>query len=613
MADLKSLAPTLLDLVQCLLRDTAALMHDSMERGLKQDFSTIRSRVSAEGLSFFTKTLPLFGKHLDYSLEYQVWRPIAGFARRRRGPLPKLFGGLVSLVFSESDGSLLSNPSTDAIWCIRQLAYAFYKLEFPLTEQQVGASVESYVKTDAALPEGTESVGQFPLRTRVLLSGARLVVERLLAQFDYRDILPRHGPGAVATGENRERKWVFSRFYKRLHEVYPYYEYFVGCRSQFLDDGRAVWFSRKRELEGVSKYTLVPKDSRGPRGISMEPLEYQFIQQGIFRKMKVFLESHPLSRGHICFTDQTVNQRLAMSSSISRRYATVDMKDASDRVSLWLVRTLFSGCPGLLRALEATRSAKTLLPDGRTISLRKFAPMGSALCFPIEAVVFFSLLVSEEMLENDLTLEEACRKVFVYGDDIVCRPDTYLAASRDFPILGLRINSGKSYYRGFFRESCGVDAYCGVDVTPLRFRHLLSERGTLGPKQIASLVALRNSLYTKSCFATCAYLDNLLESALGPLPRCPVGARWGGLALFSHKAGRILADRVRSRYNHHLQRREILAWQVIPATRRSSFTGWLAIQQFLHHGGVPDQVPAGSSSASILRRKRKWLGDDYTT
>lgn len=607
--NLKSLAPVLLDLVQCLLRDIATHLSDSVEeKSLLRDVALIERRTHSEGISFLTKTLPTFAKHLEFSLEHECWKPIAGFRRSRKGPLPLFLGGLVGLVFDRTDGSLRSDPPADAVSAIRQVAYSFYKLEFPMSQDMVDSAVESYKRVDRSLPEPTAPEGLFPLRTRVLLRGARLVVSRLFDRFNPRDIDPRHGPGAVATGESRESKWDFKRIFRKLHEMYPYYEYFYASRSHFLDSGRAGWFSRKRKRFGVSKYTLVPKDSRGPRGISMEPLELQYIQQGLFRSMKTWIERHPLTSGRVNFTSQEVNRRLALSSSVDRRFATVDMKEASDRVSLWLVRQLFAGCPELLKALEATRSAATRLPNGQIISLRKFAPMGSALCFPIEAIVFYALLVSIRMLDEDLSVEEAANGIYVYGDDLIITPQLYMTAASDFMPLGLRFNGKKSFAKGSFRESCGLDAFAGVEVTPTRFRKVLTSKGRLGPGEAANTVAVRNSLYCKGYFRTAAYLDRLLSHHLGELPRIPCESQVGFLALMDWSCGTVSAHGVASRYNANLQRIEVKAQQVVPVDRPSRYTGWPAVQQYLLQGGVPTRVPAGSSSVPPKRVKRKWFG-----
>jgi hypothetical protein len=167
----------------------------------------------------------------------------------------------------------------------------------------------------------------------------------------------------------------------------------VGGGKEIID--RVQWYRGLERLPaGTAKVVLVPKDSRGPRLISAEPLEYQWIQQGVGRSIVAHLEAHHLTKGRVNFTHQEVNRRLAQESSATLELATLDLKDASDRVSLELVRRVFKNTPELVRALEAIRTDATLLPDGRVQSLKKFAPMGSAVCFPVEAFVFWAILTA---------------------------------------------------------------------------------------------------------------------------------------------------------------------------------------------------------------------------
>jgi hypothetical protein len=83
----------------------------------------------------------------------------------------------------------------------------------------------------------------------------------------------------------------------------------------------------------VAKLTAVPKDSRGPRLICVHPKEAIWIQQGQRLKLEAAITSSNLTKGRINFTDQTVNGGLALESSKSGRLATLDLKEASDRIS----------------------------------------------------------------------------------------------------------------------------------------------------------------------------------------------------------------------------------------------------------------------------------------
>nr|QDH89758.1 MAG: RNA-dependent RNA polymerase [Leviviridae sp.] len=97
------------------------------------------------------------------------------------------------------------------------------------------------------------------------------------------------------------------------------------------------------------------------------------MQQGILRSfLEHFYEDDFLSKV-IGFDDQVPNQELARLGSLDQRTATLDMSDASDRVSNQLVRGLVRRWPSLSEAIDATRSRKAVLPgSGEVIRLAKF-------------------------------------------------------------------------------------------------------------------------------------------------------------------------------------------------------------------------------------------------
>ena len=383
------------------------------QRMLKRDVEELTSRVAHEGVSFLTKTLPKLGKALDEGINTSSFTIPSNFkSSKGNRSIPAFMQEYFKLVFDD-EGLLLETACVDAIKHLRQVLFSVYKLELGYTETAKMQVISNFVETESELELGSD------MWTQSLIETASHVAENVLMDFDPKSIVPRHGPGAVATGERLEEKWEFSRLYKSIHQVFPYYDYFiVGGGTELID--RLDWYkSLDRRESGEAKVVLVPKDSRGPRLISCEPLEYQWIQQGIGRKLVSHLESNPLTRGQINFTDQTVNQRLALQSSIDRRYATLDLKEASDRVSVDLVSGVFKRTPNLLRALLATRTTATKLPDGSVLPLNKFAPMGSALCFPVEATVFWCIAVAAIIRETRRPLNEVGHEVFVYGDDII--------------------------------------------------------------------------------------------------------------------------------------------------------------------------------------------------
>jgi len=494
----------------------------------KRDCAELRNRVRSEGLSFLTKTLPKLGKVLEKALTQDTLFAPPGLEYRSDSTTPKFLGWLFEQVFSDK-GEELSSASPRAIRDLRQILYFSYKLEMPYTDKQEDECLQAFRDTDLGLPDH--------LADDSVLLHARNFITSVFGVFDPSNILPKHGPGALATGEKNHEKHRFSRLYQAIERVYPFTEYFVYsldhcCLEPGYIDGLEVLKA------GTAKVVLVPKDSRGPRIISCEPLEYQWIQGGLGSAIMRHLESHPLTKGHVNFTRQDVNGRLALSGSKGGHWVTMDMKEASDRVSCALVTNLFRDCPRLLEALMAVRTPDTCLPNGEIVHMKKYAPMGSSLCFPVESIVFFALGVG--VIMNEWTLDaqpaakqvknfnpygakvlRAARRLFIYGDDIIARSEDYALLLQYYPTVGLLFNTDKCCTQGFFRESCGVDAYKGVNVTPLRVKKLWMPGRYQTPTTVMSYVSFCNEAYARGYHRVASLVSEAVENQTGCLPVLP--------------------------------------------------------------------------------------------
>jgi hypothetical protein len=434
---------------------------------------------------------------------------------------------------------------------------------------------------------------------------ARFTLEFVLKDFDPKNITPRHGPGAVATGERLEEKWVFSRLYDDIHQYYPYYDYFVVGGADELAD-RLEWYkSLLRVKSGTAKVVLVPKDSRGPRLISAEPLEFQWIQQGLGRKLMSHLEGHWLTRGNINFRDQSVNQQFALDSSIDKSFATVDLQDASDLVSLSLVQFLFQRNSEFLRAISACRSSSTVLPDGVQISLKKFAPMGSALCFPVEALIFWAICVSSIARRLHLTPHKCGKMVKVYGDDIIVPTEHLSICIESLESVGLRVNRHKTFSQGYFRESCGVDAYKGVVVTPLRLRTPWSGKRSDG-SAYAAYVSLAIAIAGDYPSAH-DYLVKKIEEIYGRVPYGLQNSPFPCLVVESYSRAELLnKQRFKSRFNRKLQKIEFYLPVLSSRKKALELDDWPRLMR--------DLISPQKSDPSIIvlprsmQIKRRWSG-----
>lgn len=556
-------------------------------KNLRMDVSTMENRTHTEGLSFLTKTLPKLGKALDQGLlssRLSIPREF-GNSHKEKG-IPAFLQAYFRRVF-DSQGVLLAEPDPGAIKHLRQVLFFAYKLELPYSQEQEETVIGSFLQTEQELELGADPY------SAEMQKWMRRVTRDIFEDFDPRDIVPRHGPGAVATGEKLEEKWVFKRLYNAIHQVFPYYEYFIVGSSRELIDRRSWYKSLERSETGTAKVVLVPKDSRGPRLISCEPLEFQWIQQGVGRKLMEFFEHHPMTKGHINFTHQEINRSLALAGSSGGEWATIDLKDASDRVSLELVRMVFQDCPSLLRVLEASRTTSTKLPDGRVIPLKKYAPMGSALCFPVEAYIFWVILVVAMSLKVKQPFKSVGERIFVYGDDIIVpqdwAPQCMLALER----FALKVNRDKSCITGSFRESCGMDAFAGVDVTPTRLKKLWSASLNDGVA-LASYTSVANQMVAKGYYATASLLWEKIQSIYGFIP---YGTKQSSFPCYevndpAEAEEMNLQCGVRVRFSDRYQRFEFRVKRIISKKLGSTLDGWARLLRDVNLGAgdEPDVV-----------------------
>jgi len=573
------------------------------------EIRVIESRFADEGISFLTKTLPRLGKALDRTLSSGTRFSIKGFKTPLGSSIPKFLGWLIKRVISV-DGFELDQPDPIALIHFRQLTTSLYKLEIPYAPETAKAVVDAFVQTEADLSTVDESVFESGWIVQ-----ARDFITRVVSPIDPQRIKPKHGPGSVATGESVCEKTNFSRIYDTLECVYPFTEWMQFNLNHVAESWRNYQRDLTSVLEPLARVVLVPKDSRGPRLISCEPLELMWIQQGLGSALQDQIESSYFTRGHVNFTDQEVNRRLALAGSAGSGWVTLDMKEASDRVSLRLVEILFAGHPTLLAALKATRSTCTCLPDGTVIRMKKFAPMGSKLCFPVESLVFYALAVSGIRLTGR-SWREARNAVYVYGDDLIVREQDYASLLQLFPTVGLMFNDSKCCTARSFRESCGCDAYFGVDVTPVKLKTVWSGHRTKGSECLESYVAFSNAMYGRGYSRTADYVKQAVESIYGKLPYTdrfivsPNGAyvnQTAGVA-WSTRTSALCATlhaEVKTRFSWDLHRLEVRSWKSEPVKVQTKFDGYA--EMLRRFSG--DYGSHGGSYALVRRNrlKRTWM------
>lgn len=132
----------------------------------------------------------------------------------------------------------------------------------------------------------------------------------------------------------------------------------------------------------IAVVKFVDKDVGSYRTICMEPNGHMFLQQALLRVVSSVMEKTMYR--FVTLKDQLGNQMAAQFGSATGLVDTIDLSAASDSVHIDLVRAVFP--KNWLYYLLGTRTSKVRLPNGQVVKVNKFAPMGSALCFPIQGI-----------------------------------------------------------------------------------------------------------------------------------------------------------------------------------------------------------------------------------
>lgn len=486
---------------------------------VERDLRVIEDRFEHEGMSFLTITLPVLSDALEKGLSVGRITPhdFPGFKPwKRGGRLPGLLRGFFMRVF-DLDGGLLDSPCIDSIRAIRQVARLFKKVELPCSSARVKRAYERYLSNDQSVyrtddwcPSSAEllfSVAGYLWADLEDFSGALYCAPGIF------------GSGATAEGLSLNERLSIRQWPSRSEIFFPS-SYHTSYSEDDTDSFAGISFLSEAEELPV-RVVQVPKTLKSPRTISVEPSFMMLQQQSVAKPLMDYLESDRFPYRSIRFTDQTVNRDLARRGSIDGSLATIDLSDASDMVGNDLVKRLFQVCPTFLEYIQVSRTRRAQLPGRSSLhELEKFASMGSALCFPIEAMVFFTIaltaLVKRSGRRLSTTLLADCAaSISVYGDDIIVPAETAPDVMAMLEAFGLKINHDKSFSTGFFRESCGGDYYKGVDVTPTYVRQWDFSGNTREASIVEAYVSLANQLYWKGLWHASQSIRSLLEGNLG--------------------------------------------------------------------------------------------------
>lgn len=639
----------ILGLYEAVLKDIAR-KYPLLQKDLRRDHSRLLSYMETRGLSFFMIDLVEYGKHFDKCLSAQrlTRSNMAGQRPYKKGTvIPRLFKGLLSRVFHDN-GELRSDCDIGCITSLRQLYLLVKKFRLECTNEKRTKVLRSFFATDSSIRRGSrewdyddprwpdgESVyfGQahsdhldsqgdlfsdekeVPGRRERLdtLQKVADILSSQLGVFDPYAWRAKHGPGAVSDQKVGHSKYDFPTWPEKLGRVFPLEDFAFANYSCWADSVAGNEISgRFSPVEKPSKLITVPKTLKAPRLIASEPVSHQWCQQ-ILKDFFQTRSQDTVIGKFVSFRDQTPNGRMALEGSQSGALSTVDLSEASDRVSLWSVERLFRRNTSILDGLHATRTRwceNTIdkkLP--RFHKLEKFACMGSACTFPVESLLFLAIALAATLASGQLepTLRNIKRlkgQVRVFGDDIIVPTDAVENLLDLLQANGLVVNQQKTFDSGRFRESCGVDAYGGHNVTPV---YVMTRPTRSKPESVISAVATHNNFLDKGYFATANLIRSSVLREYSNIPEVATGSGLFGLWSGYHPA---YHENNKSRYNRALHRVEYFVTQPYSRVKKSRDRGnSMILQYFTERPSPQDPWRGGVTSRPVTSLRDRWVAE----
>lgn len=350
---------------------------------------------------------------------------------------------IVSLPQPDPTRFSVAEEFRDAYWQAEVLS----KYPFDGVADRRAAAMQSFYEFERQCARSNERLADLwnrpiPEGMRRVLLKARHLLSDLFRGFNLDEVIEHCGWGPGATVSRRraqstpQNKWLLSDHITL--EALPY----LYALADYTG-----WTFHCPTICQYNKVVTVPKNAKTDRTIAIEPEWNSFFQLGIGGAIRKRLQRRGLLRA----CAQEVNQRLAKRGSEDGFLSTIDLKGASDCVSLALVEALFPEC--VTEHLLRLRSPYGLV-DGKLLPYEKISSMGNGYTFELETALFWAICSA------------ASGHAVTYGDDIIVDSGSFSWVCEVLNFCGLTVNVKKSHYASRFRESCGGHYFAGVNVTP---------------------------------------------------------------------------------------------------------------------------------------------------
>jgi hypothetical protein len=359
-----------------------------------------------------------------------------------------------------------------------------------------------------------------------------------------RGLLPGPGASLGAVGDDFYLKLFCSDLTATDPQLISLYRSYISSNPLWSGAEDARRLVRGERIVSGSSLSFVPKNVDISRTICTEPSVNMLFQKALgsiferilARRVDIHIskkregESNSVAESpleHVKFGDRyrmvalnrrkyltqpDLNKELCRIGSLddsSEGYCTIDLKSASDSISLGLCKLLLP--PFVMRWLERTRSQTVTLPSGESEELFMVSSMGNGFTFPLQTMIFASIVRSVYKLTGTPIRRGGAKNFGVFGDDIIVTKRNYDLVVRALTLFGFTVNTEKSYSEGWFRESCGADYYKGTDVRGVYVKGLRTEANIYSSINRLNRWQVRHELFLPN---TLDYLLSLLKRKL---------------------------------------------------------------------------------------------------
>lgn len=322
---------------------------------------------------------------------------------------------------------------------------------------------QHFLKVDGEIPKNPDDL--LILRDAGFVYDCRRIISSILGEVpSIRDLEVSFTSGSNARFKTEES--TVADKLSRCIDVSPNASFYLAelCRSNACLNKVAMTHGIKiikSSDKDISKFQVVPKQYNKGRGIVKTFFGDMLCQRAFGLHMRKRLRKVGIDLS----TAQDIHKDVV--NIFPEAFATIDLSDASDRISTELCRQLLP--------LDWFLTLSRIKSDwvevaGSKYKLNKFVNQGNGFTFELETLLFYAISMT--------AMRRAGQKpvCFVYGDDTIVPVASGVVVMQAYELCGLVVNRNKSFINSRFKESCGHDTFDSIPCRPIYIKDLSSEK-----------------------------------------------------------------------------------------------------------------------------------------